>query len=62
VERIIIDLEGKEKNSFVWGLGEAVNNQSKVLALFQGLRIANDKQHKRLIVIGDSKLVIKSIH
>jgi ribonuclease HI len=58
---IIVDPKGNEENFFLWGLGRATNNQAKSLSLFEGSRVVNDIQHMRLIVTGDSKLVIKSM-
>jgi hypothetical protein len=44
---IILDPEGNIKNTFEWGLGKYSNNQVKELALFQGLRIINEKHIKK---------------
>jgi ribonuclease HI len=56
---IVLDPKGNQENTFEWGLGRASNNQVETLALFQGLRILDESYIKRLIVIGDSTLVIK---
>jgi ribonuclease HI len=50
---IIVDPKGNEENSFLWGLGRATTNQDEAFALFQGLRIADDRKHRRLTIIGD---------
>jgi ribonuclease HI len=57
--KIIFDLEGKEGNSFSWGLGRSTNNQVEALALFLGLRLIDARIHKRIIVIGNLELIIK---
>lgn len=59
---IIVDLEGNEENCFAWGLGRFTNNQVEALALFQGMRIVNERHYRRLIVIGYLELVIKYVH
>lgn len=51
---IIVDLEGNEENVFVWGLGRATNNQYEAHALFKCLSTVDDRQYRRLIVVGDS--------
>jgi ribonuclease HI len=60
-EGIIINPKGNVENIFYWDLGRALNNQAEALAMYQGLRIIDDKVCKKLIIIGDLKLIIKSM-
>ena len=46
---------------FAWGLGINTNNMAKALALWQGLRIAVALGITELIVIGDSRVVIRTL-
>jgi ribonuclease HI len=39
--------KGNQENTFKWGLGRTSNNQAEALALFQGLRIINEKHIKK---------------
>jgi ribonuclease HI len=59
---IILDLNRNTKNTFKCGMGKVINNQARAFALFQGLRIIDDKHIKNLIVIGDLTLLIKQMH
>jgi len=58
---IIVDIEGNNENFFEWRLGRATNNQAKALALYQGMRIVDERNQIRLIVIRDLELVINSM-
>lgn len=53
-ERIVFDLEGNQEVSFEWGQGKATNNQAEVLALYQGIKILNQRGIRELIAVGDS--------
>jgi ribonuclease HI len=55
----IPDPEGNVDNNFEWCLGRVSNNQLRALALCQGFRIINERECKKIIVIGDPTLVIK---
>ena len=55
---IIFFPEGKPKVAFSWGLGEATNNQADVLALYQGILLAKEMGFKKLVVIGDSVIIM----
>jgi ribonuclease HI len=55
---VILDPKGNTKNTFEWGLGKATNNQAEAFALFQGLRIIDNKHIRNIIVIGDLTLII----
>ena len=49
---------GKPKVSLSWALGEATNNQADVLALYQGILLAKELGFKKLVVIGDSVIIM----
>ena len=46
---------------FAWGLGIDTNNMAEALALWQGLRIAGELGISDLIIIGDSRVVIRAL-
>ena len=46
---------------FAWGLGIDTNNMAEALALWQGLRIATTLGISKLIVIKDSRVVIRAL-
>ena len=54
----IIYLDETNKISFKLGLGRATNNKVELSALWATMKIANDKELKRLHIYGDSKTVI----
>jgi len=47
--------------NYAWGLGTMTNNKSEALALWQGLRQAQERKIESLVVIGDSRLVIQAM-
>ena len=47
------------ESKFAWGLGIYTNNMVEALALWQGLRIARELGISNLIVIGNSRVVIR---
>ena len=47
------------KISFKFGLGRATNSKAELSALWATMKIANDKQLKRVHIYGDSKTVIE---
>ena len=49
------------ESKFAWGLGIDTNNMAEALALWQGLRIAMALGISELIVIGDSRVVIRAL-
>lgn len=56
---MIFNLEKKYETKYAWGLGKASNNQAEALPLWQGLKISISKGIKKLIIVGDSLVVIK---
>ena len=59
---MLLDIDKKEEIKYAWGLGQSTNNAAEYLALYQGLRLAREREIKRLIVIGYSLLVIQQLH
>ena len=57
-ERGIIHLDKTNKISFKVGLGRATNSKAKLSALWAIMKIAVDKQLKKVHIYGDSKIVI----
>ena len=53
--------EGSMEFKFAWGLGNGTNNMAEALALWQGLRIAGELGISELIIIGDSRVVIRAL-
>ena len=47
--------------TYAWGLGSMSNNKAEVLALWQGLRQAQERNLDSLVVFGDSKLIIQAL-
>ena len=58
----IITPEGLLETSFAWGLGLETNNMAEALALWQGLRIANNQDITELTVLEDSRIIIQAIN
>jgi hypothetical protein len=56
---VISNPGGSIVSSFSWGLDISTNNQAKAYALLQGLKITINIRIWTLIVVGDSKNVIK---
>ena len=48
--------------SYAWGLGHASNNHAEYLALWQGLNQARKMDIQKLIILGDSRLIVKALH
>ena len=59
--RVFFTPDGSMEFKFAWGLGIDTNNMAKALALSQGLRIAKALGISELIVIGDSRVVIRAL-
>ena len=47
--------------TYAWGLGTMSNNKAEALALWQGLRQAQERNLDSLVVFGDSKLIIQAL-
>jgi ribonuclease HI len=57
-----ISLEGKQLKYVLQILWQATNNKAKYEALIYGLRIATSLGIKRLLVYGDSAVVINQVN
>ena len=55
---VITEANGNVISRYAWGLGNDTNNKAEFCGLFQGLRIARDKGITKLLVFGDSRLLI----
>jgi hypothetical protein len=55
---VIISFEGTIETSYAQGLGISSKNSVKAYALLQGLMIPNNSNIQKLIVVGDSKVII----
>lgn len=55
---IILDVEGKQELTYVWGLGTSTNNQVEAYALLQGLISVNAYRVRTLSVIDNSSVII----
>ena len=57
----MFDPKGKHVFVYAWELGIVANNQAKSYALLRGMSIAIDLGIKELVIIGDSRIIIKSL-
>ena len=55
---ILLDPEGKIKQTFAWGIGYRTNNEVEWMALLQGLTILADFDLYKVAIFGDSRHVI----
>jgi len=55
---VIVGLDKHEEPQYAWGLGTTTNNHAELLALWQGLQLLREKGIKKMVVYGDSMLVI----
>jgi ribonuclease HI len=58
---VLYNPEGNLILSFAWGLGLLSNNSAEYLALWQGLNQARTLRIPKLVVFGDSRIVIQSL-
>ena len=58
--RVFFTPDGSMESKFAWGLGIDTNNMAEALVLWQGLRIARELGISNLIIIGDSRGVIRA--
>jgi len=47
--------------TYAWGLGMATNNQAEALAMWKGIEITIDKGNTKLIISGDTKILIHGL-
>jgi ribonuclease HI len=58
---VIENPNGSTLLSYAWGLGTETNNRAEALALWQGLNQAINNNIQELVIIGDSRIVIKAL-
>ena len=59
---VLIDNTEKIIVNFSWGLGKKTNNAAEILAIWQGLNQARRLSIKKLIIIGDSRIIIQALN
>jgi ribonuclease HI len=59
---LFISLEGKQLKYVLQILWQAINNEAEYEALIHGLRIVTSLGIKRLLVYGDSALIINQVN
>jgi ribonuclease HI len=52
-------VEGNQESIYAWGLETATNNQAEAYTFFQGISITINLGIRELVVIRDSRIVIK---
>jgi ribonuclease HI len=60
-ERVIFNLRGHLTIRYAWGIGETVNNEAEVLAIYHGLKLLTTLTKHIVIVIVDWSLIINAI-
>ena len=58
---ILLSSENSVLANYAWGLGIMSNNMAEALALWQGLKLAHERNLNSLVVFGDSKLILQSM-
>jgi hypothetical protein len=58
---LLLDPLGMLVVTYSWGLGIETNNMAEALALWQGLRLSASKIIQKLVVFGDSRVIIQSM-
>ena len=59
---VLIDYSRKIILNFSWGLGKKTNNTAEILAIWQGLNQARRLSITKLIIIGDSRIIIQALN
>jgi ribonuclease HI len=52
---------GQHVISCSWGLGSMTNNEAEALALFTGIHLAQSEGIQKLVVCGDSMMIIRAL-
>jgi ribonuclease HI len=52
---------GKIDLTYTWGLRMDTNNHAEILALWQGLNLATERNVQNLVIFGDSRIIIQAI-
>ena len=58
---VLLSTENSVLASYAWGLGSTTNNMAEALALWQGLKQAQEMNVHSLAVFGDSKIIIQAL-
>ena len=58
---VLLSDENSILATYAWGLGSMSNNKAEALAFWQGLKQAQERNLKSLVVFGDSKLIIQAL-
>jgi ribonuclease HI len=61
VRRFSFNSKGYTILEFSWGLGQTNNNHAKALEIYMGLRALLDNTSSKLVVIGDSDMIIRGL-
>jgi ribonuclease HI len=56
---VLYNPRGKRMLCYSWNLGVTTNNMAEAYAMYQGALLAQDRQLSHIIVIGDSKNIIR---
>ena len=59
---VLLDSSGKIVLNFSWGLGQNTNNIAKILAIWKGLAQSRRLSIKKLVFIGDSRIIIQALN
>jgi ribonuclease HI len=60
-EGVVFYFEGKKNIEFPWRLWHITNNHAEALAVYMGMHLIPESTSYRLIVIGDSDLIVKGL-
>ena len=58
---VFVSPAGTVVSSYAWGIGIDSNNTAEFCGLWQGLRISHSKGLTKLVVFGDSRLLIQAL-
>jgi ribonuclease HI len=56
---VLFGPRGQRMITYSWNLGTTTNNSAEAYALLKGTQIAKERQINKLIIIGDSKTIIR---
>lgn len=59
---VLLNPAGSITLSFSLGLGQNSNNRAEALALWQGLKLALSKNIRKLVVFGDSRIIVQAMN
>jgi len=58
---VILNSDGQKLMEFSWGLGQSTDNSAEALEIYMGVHLITDISPVKLVVIGDSDLIIKGL-